>query len=109
MAPAGSNSKNFANCDVIIRLAVEAQVDAVYVGWGHASENPELCRRLELNNIIFIGPSEKSIIASGTIPLFSSFQTFNISPKSFLQAIKSLAPSLLNQSECQLLHGLEVV
>ncbi|CAX65073.1 acetyl-CoA carboxylase [Caenorhabditis elegans] len=65
MAPAGSNSKNFANCDVIIRLAVEAQVDAVYVGWGHASENPELCRRLELNNIIFIGPSEKSIIASG--------------------------------------------
>uniref|UniRef100_A0A1I7T0B6 acetyl-CoA carboxylase n=1 Tax=Caenorhabditis tropicalis TaxID=1561998 RepID=A0A1I7T0B6_9PELO len=65
MAPSGANSKNFANVEVITRLAIESRADAVYVGWGHASENPELCRRLRKNNIIFIGPSEKSIIASG--------------------------------------------
>ncbi|CAL2038637.1 unnamed protein product [Caenorhabditis brenneri] len=65
MAPAGSNSNNFANVEVITKLALESRVDAVYVGWGHASENSELCRRLRKNNIIFIGPSEKSIIASG--------------------------------------------
>ncbi|KAF1755629.1 hypothetical protein GCK72_012079 [Caenorhabditis remanei] len=65
MAPAGSNSKNFANVDVIVSLALKSRVDAVYVGWGHASENPELCRCLRKANIIFIGPSEKSIVASG--------------------------------------------
>ncbi|ULT93021.1 hypothetical protein L3Y34_002895 [Caenorhabditis briggsae] len=65
MAPAGSNSKNFANVEVITSLALKSRVDAVYVGWGHASENPELARRLRKNDIIFIGPSEKSIVASG--------------------------------------------
>lgn len=65
MAPSGKNTQNFANVDVIVRLALESRVDAVYVGWGHASENPELCRRLQEHNIIFIGPSVTSIIASG--------------------------------------------
>lgn len=65
IAPAGKNSANFANVEVITSLALKSRVDAVYVGWGHASENPELARRLRKNNIIFIGPSEKSIVASG--------------------------------------------
>ncbi|CAI2352153.1 unnamed protein product [Caenorhabditis sp. 36 PRJEB53466] len=65
MAPGGKNTQNFASVDVIVRLALESHVDAVYVGWGHASENPELCRRLQDEGIIFIGPSVQSIIASG--------------------------------------------
>uniref|UniRef100_A0A8R1ISL4 Biotin carboxylation domain-containing protein n=1 Tax=Caenorhabditis japonica TaxID=281687 RepID=A0A8R1ISL4_CAEJA len=65
MAPRGKNSQNFANVDVIVSLALQAKVDAVYVGWGHASENPELPKRLLEHDIIFIGPSTSSIVASG--------------------------------------------
>ena len=32
------------------------QVDAVWPGWGHASENPKLPATLKENGIIFIGP-----------------------------------------------------
>lgn len=54
--PAGKNSNNYANVEVITKLAVENGVDAVWPGWGHASENPNLPRTLSENGIKFIGP-----------------------------------------------------
>ena len=36
--PAGKNSNNYANVDVIVKIAKEQGVDAVWPGWGHASE-----------------------------------------------------------------------
>ena len=41
------------------------QVQAVWAGWGHASENPKLPELLFKNNIIFIGPPEKAMWALG--------------------------------------------
>lgn len=38
---------------------------AVWAGWGHASENPKLPELLHKNNISFIGPSEKAMWALG--------------------------------------------
>lgn len=38
---------------------------AVWAGWGHASENPKLPELLHKNNISFIGPPEKAMWALG--------------------------------------------
>ena len=42
LVPAGSNNKNYANVKLIVDLAIEHRADAVWAGWGHASEFPEL-------------------------------------------------------------------
>ena len=40
--PGGSNVNNYANVQLIVDLCISQNVDAVMVGWGHASENPKL-------------------------------------------------------------------
>jgi acetyl-CoA carboxylase/biotin carboxylase 1 len=55
--PGGKNSNNYANVDVITRIAQEQGVDAVWPGWGHASENPKLPNTLRDMGIKFIGPT----------------------------------------------------
>jgi len=55
--PAGKNLNNYANVDVITKIAKEQEVDAVWPGWGHASENPNLPRTLTELGIKFIGPT----------------------------------------------------
>lgn len=40
-------------------------MQAVWAGWGHASENPKLPELLIKNNIAFIGPPEKAMWALG--------------------------------------------
>ena len=55
--PGGSNANNYANVEVICRIAKEQKVDGVWPGWGHASEKPllpETCIKL---GIKFIGPT----------------------------------------------------
>lgn len=56
--PGGTNNNNYANVDLIIDVAERADVDAVWAGWGHASENPLLPEKLAASpkKIIFIGP-----------------------------------------------------
>mmetsp|Transcript_49139 Transcript_49139/g.139206 ORF Transcript_49139/g.139206 Transcript_49139/m.139206 type:complete len:251 (+) Transcript_49139:453-1205(+) len=55
--PAGKNSNNYANVDIIVDVAKEYNVDAVWPGWGHASENPKLPTALTELGIKFIGPT----------------------------------------------------
>lgn len=55
--PGGSNRNNYANVDVILKIAKDMGVDAVWPGWGHASENPRLPNTLMANGIKFIGPT----------------------------------------------------
>lgn len=55
--PAGKNSNNYANVDVITKIAQEQGCDAVWPGWGHASENPNLPETLTEMGIKFIGPT----------------------------------------------------
>jgi acetyl-CoA carboxylase/biotin carboxylase 1 len=54
--PAGKNLNNYANVDIITKVAQEQGVDAVWPGWGHASENPKLPNTLKEMGIKFIGP-----------------------------------------------------
>ncbi|XP_073990348.1 acetyl-CoA carboxylase isoform X5 [Rhodnius prolixus] len=63
--PGGSNNNNYANVELIVDIAVRTQVQAVWAGWGHASENPKLPELLHKNNIAFIGPPEKAMWALG--------------------------------------------
>lgn len=55
--PGGSNANNYANVDVITKIAKEQRVDAVWPGWGHASEKPLLPETCEQLGIKFIGPT----------------------------------------------------
>merc|ERR1719284_307611 len=55
--PGGSNKNNYANVDLIVKTAIKEGVDAVWPGWGHASENPNLPNTLKQNGIKFIGPT----------------------------------------------------
>ncbi|XP_033643702.1 acetyl-CoA carboxylase-like isoform X2 [Asterias rubens] len=63
--PGGSNNNNYANVELILDIAKREQVDAVWAGWGHASEYPKLPEMLHKTNIAFIGPSEKAMWALG--------------------------------------------
>ena len=42
LAPGGANHNNYANCELIAEIARTKSVQAVWAGWGHASENPKL-------------------------------------------------------------------
>ncbi|CAM9556080.1 unnamed protein product, partial [Phaeothamnion confervicola] len=55
--PGGSNRNNYANVDLIVEVAKKEKVDAVWPGWGHASENPRLPTQLTAAGIKFIGPT----------------------------------------------------
>lgn len=82
--PGGPNYNNYANVSLIVELAERYNVDAVWAGWGHASENPHLPDTLEQTfkhdmpdassftgkakkekNVIFIGPPGRPMRALG--------------------------------------------
>ncbi|KAL7573253.1 hypothetical protein ACA910_003398 [Epithemia clementina (nom. ined.)] len=55
--PDGKNSNNYANFPLITKLAQETGADAVWPGWGHASEKLELPNSLAKIGVKFIGPT----------------------------------------------------
>ncbi|VDM75790.1 unnamed protein product [Strongylus vulgaris] len=79
-SPGGDNRNNYANVEEIVNHAV----DAVWAGWGHASENPELPKQLAARGIVFIGPPASAMfslgdkIASTIIAQVFRFQTLDI-------------------------------
>ena len=63
--PGGPNFNNYANVSVITSMAQLHGCDAVWPGWGHASENPALPRTCEEMGMIFIGPTDRSMFLLG--------------------------------------------
>jgi acetyl-CoA carboxylase/biotin carboxylase 1 len=63
--PGGKNVNNYKNVKLICKLAQEQKVDAVWPGWGHASEDPELPTTLKEMGITFIGPNATVMAALG--------------------------------------------
>lgn len=63
--PSGPSRENYGNVDLIVSLAKNYECDAVWPGWGHASENDELARKLENAGIIWIGPTSDSMLRLG--------------------------------------------
>jgi len=63
--PPGKNVNNYANVKLICEIAKAQEVDAVWPGWGHASENPALPRGLKELGIVFIGPTSSVMSVLG--------------------------------------------
>jgi acetyl-CoA carboxylase/biotin carboxylase 1 len=65
--PGGSNNHNYANATLIVELARLHGVNAVWAGWGYASENPLLRNTLAQSNppIKLIGPAGPPMQALG--------------------------------------------
>lgn len=63
--PGGTNNNNYANVQLITEVAERTGVDAVWPGWGHASENPELPESLKARGIVFLGPPAEPMAALG--------------------------------------------
>merc|ERR1711972_309139 len=63
--PGGSNNNNYGNVDLIVEIARNNQVQAVWAGWGHASENPRLPELLSRQGIAFLGPPSTAMRALG--------------------------------------------
>lgn len=65
--PGGTNNHNFANVRLIVETAEAVGADAVWAGWGHASENPSLPQSLSAapRPIAFIGPPPGPMHALG--------------------------------------------
>ncbi|KAK7925056.1 hypothetical protein WMY93_007366 [Mugilogobius chulae] len=63
--PGGTNNNNYANVELILDIAKRIPVQAVWAGWGHASENPKLPELLSKNGIAFMGPPSQAMWALG--------------------------------------------
>lgn len=65
--PGGRNVNNYANVQLIVSIAMRTGVDAVWPGWGHASEVPSLPQTLSSTptDIRFIGPPAHAMEALG--------------------------------------------
>ncbi|KAK4531784.1 hypothetical protein CCYA_CCYA09G2641 [Cyanidiococcus yangmingshanensis] len=63
--PGGTNNHNYANVELIVDVAERHECDAVWAGWGHASENPLLPLRLAETGIAFLGPDSSAMKALG--------------------------------------------
>ncbi|GBG75894.1 hypothetical protein CBR_g21136 [Chara braunii] len=63
--PGGSNNNNYANVHLIAEVAERTGADAVWPGWGHASENPDLPDALAARGIVFLGPPSRAMSALG--------------------------------------------
>eukprot|EP01135_Chromosphaera_perkinsii_P003334 Nk52_evm34s240 gene=Nk52_evmTU34s240 len=63
--PGGRNNNNYANVELIVDIAERMGVQAVWAGWGHASENPKLPDSLKKVGIAFIGPPGSAMNALG--------------------------------------------
>lgn len=65
--PGGTNNNNYANVELIVDIAERFNCQAVWAGWGHASENPLLPESLAASpkKIIFIGPPGSAMRSLG--------------------------------------------
>ncbi|GCB68953.1 hypothetical protein scyTo_0000973 [Scyliorhinus torazame] len=63
--PGGPNNNNYANVELILDIAKRIPVQAVWAGWGHASENPKLPELLHKHGIAFMGPPSLAMWALG--------------------------------------------
>ncbi|KAF1745296.1 hypothetical protein MXB_2628, partial [Myxobolus squamalis] len=63
--PSGPSNMNYGNVELIVELAQEVPVQAVWAGWGHASENPKLPELLSKCSILFLGPTADSMFLLG--------------------------------------------
>lgn len=55
----------YLDIDTIIRIALQAGVDAIHPGYGFLSENPDFVDACEKNGLVFIGPDSRIMNSMG--------------------------------------------
>lgn len=60
------SSESYLKMDTLIAVAKQCGADAIHPGYGFLSENEDFAQLCEDNNIIFVGPSAKSIELMGS-------------------------------------------
>jgi len=60
------SSESYLKMDTLITVAKQCGADAIHPGYGFLSENEDFAQLCEDNNIIFVGPSAKSIELMGS-------------------------------------------
>eukprot|EP00915_Cephaloidophora_sp_WS-2016_P009778 GHVH01014072.1.p1 GENE.GHVH01014072.1~~GHVH01014072.1.p1 ORF type:complete len:2409 (+),score=321.17 GHVH01014072.1:129-7355(+) len=63
--PPGPTVNNYSNITLIVDIAIRERCDAVWPGWGHASENYKLAEAITNANLIWIGPNAAAMISLG--------------------------------------------
>jgi len=61
----GNLAQTYLNIPLILQIASKSGADAIHPGYGFLSENPEMARACQQNDILFIGPPEKAIHTMG--------------------------------------------
>jgi pyruvate carboxylase len=51
----------YLDVDAIVRIALEAQVDAIHPGYGFLSENPDFADAVRAAGMLFVGPSSSTM------------------------------------------------
>ncbi len=59
------SQESYLNVDKIIKVAIEAKVDAIHPGFGFLSENDQFAQKVIDNQIIWIGPKPETIRSMG--------------------------------------------
>jgi pyruvate carboxylase subunit A len=59
------SNRSYLLGDKIIEVAKKLDVDGIHPGYGFLSENADFANKVEMNNLIFIGPKSKSIQMMG--------------------------------------------
>jgi acetyl-CoA carboxylase, biotin carboxylase subunit len=96
------SSESYLKMDKIIAAAKQTGADAIHPGYGFLSENEDFAQRCEDNNIIFVGPSPKSIELMGSkLGAKAAVAKFNVplvpgtsEPISDIPAAKKLAKEI---------------
>lgn len=57
----------YLDIEGIIKIAKEAEVDAIHPGYGFLSENTAFARRCQEEGIVFIGPKPETIEVSSSL------------------------------------------
>ena len=95
-------SSSYLNIELLIEIAKKSGVDAIHPGYGFLSENPEFCRRVESEKILFIGPSSDAIHTMGDkvesrkkmieagVPVIPGYDGGNQDPEFLLEKAKEI-------------------
>uniref|UniRef100_A0A8C4U5W6 acetyl-CoA carboxylase n=1 Tax=Falco tinnunculus TaxID=100819 RepID=A0A8C4U5W6_FALTI len=102
--PGGANNNNYANVELIVDISKRIPVQAVWAGWGHASENPKLPELLQKNGIAFLGPPSHAMSALGDkVASTIVAQTVQIPTLPWSGSGKCLLPSPEDQKHQQMI------
>jgi 3-methylcrotonyl-CoA carboxylase alpha subunit len=63
---ASPSNESYLVSNKLIQAALETGAQAIHPGYGFLSENAEFCRLCAANNLVFIGPPVKAILAMGS-------------------------------------------